>query len=274
MLEIRYPLVAHDGFATHLFEPIAQVIARPNETQIGKFPNEDAQSFVFDTTNLFERNKFSGYDRVEGGTRANIGFRYSASYNNGASLNVVAGQSYQLHGKNSFATPDLVNAGLDSGLETARSDYVTSANVDTGHGLTFGVGGRFDEKNLELRRGNVTAGYASPTYTMAGSYVFIDAQPNYSASDDRQEVNGSASVKFAENWQAFGSFATDLEYGTMYSLGIGIAYDDSCFSFSVAYYENENRYTGLASGNSLMFHLGLRTIGDYRYKYKLDDATN
>ena len=42
-------------------------------------PNEDAQSFVFDATTLFERDKFSGYDRIEGGTRANVGFRYSGA---------------------------------------------------------------------------------------------------------------------------------------------------------------------------------------------------
>ncbi len=83
MLEIRYPLIASNGMASQIFEPIAQVIVRPNETHIGEFPNEDAQSMVFDTTNLFERDKFSGFDRVEGGTRANIGFRYSASFANG-----------------------------------------------------------------------------------------------------------------------------------------------------------------------------------------------
>ena len=32
-------------------EPIAQIIIRPNETYAGKFPNEDAQSFVFETSN-------------------------------------------------------------------------------------------------------------------------------------------------------------------------------------------------------------------------------
>ncbi len=116
MLEIRYPLVAHDGFASHLFEPIAQIIVRPNETHIGTFPNEDAQSLVFSTANLFERDKFSGFDRVEGGTRANVGFRYSAGFLNGASLNLAFGQSYQLAGENSFAHADLVNVGLDSGV--------------------------------------------------------------------------------------------------------------------------------------------------------------
>lgn len=273
MLEIRYPLVANDGYATHMFEPIAQVVVRPNETQIGKFPNEDAQSLVFDTTNLFERNKFSGYDRVEGGTRANVGFRYSASFDNGASINITAGQSYQLHGRNSFATPDLVNAGLDSGLETDRSDYVASASLNNGQGLTVGIGGRFDEKDVTLRRGDLSASYASRDYSLSGSYVFIEAQPNYSAPDDRHEVNGAASVRLTENWRTFGSFAMDLEYGTVYRQGIGLAYDDSCFSFSVAYYENENRYTGLATDSLLVFRLGLRTIGDYSYSYKLDDST-
>ena len=75
MFEIRYPLIAQTETASHIFEPIAQIIARPDERNIGEFANEDAQSLLFDTSNLFERDKFSGYDRVEGGTRANIGFR-------------------------------------------------------------------------------------------------------------------------------------------------------------------------------------------------------
>ena len=43
----------------------------------GVLPNEDSQSLVFDTTTLFQRDKFSGYDRIEGGTRLNAGLRYS-----------------------------------------------------------------------------------------------------------------------------------------------------------------------------------------------------
>ena len=50
-------------------------------------PNEDAQSFVFDATTLFERDKFSGYDRIEGGTRANIGLRYTGTFDNGWTAN-------------------------------------------------------------------------------------------------------------------------------------------------------------------------------------------
>jgi hypothetical protein len=44
-LDYRYPFVADfGGLGVHTLEPIAQVIARPSETRIGRLPNEDAQS--------------------------------------------------------------------------------------------------------------------------------------------------------------------------------------------------------------------------------------
>ena len=69
-VEYRYPFVDVESWGTQTIEPIAQLILRPNETEIGKFPNEDAQSVVFSDANLFSIDKFSGWDRVEGGGRA------------------------------------------------------------------------------------------------------------------------------------------------------------------------------------------------------------
>src|SRR6185437_10764556 len=65
-LDYRYPFISVQSWGTQTFAPRAQVIARPNEPQIGQWPNEDGQSFIFDDTNLFRVDKFSGWDRVEG----------------------------------------------------------------------------------------------------------------------------------------------------------------------------------------------------------------
>ena len=44
-VEYRYPFVDVEPWGTQTVEPIAQLILRPNETEIGsKIPNEDAQS--------------------------------------------------------------------------------------------------------------------------------------------------------------------------------------------------------------------------------------
>ena len=116
-LEWRWPVLFTSINSTHVIEPMAQVFARPDEQYIGGLgmPNEDAQSFVFDASSLFERDKFSGYDRMEGGTRVNVGVRYSGVYSNGVTTNAILGQSYHVAGENSFAAPDLVNVGAFSG---------------------------------------------------------------------------------------------------------------------------------------------------------------
>ena len=96
-LELRFPVLFSSTSATHVLEPMAQIFARNDpayQSTLG-IPNEDAQSFVFDATTLFERDKFSGYDRIEGGTRANVGFRYSGAFANGWTANGLVGQSYQ-----------------------------------------------------------------------------------------------------------------------------------------------------------------------------------
>src|SRR3546814_4855364 len=103
----------------------------------GGLPNEDAQSFVFDATSLFERDKFSGFDRIEGGTRANLGLRYMGSFDNGIGLRGIFGQSYHIAGENSFAGDDLVYAGANSGLETDVSDFVGMAAIDLPQGYSL-----------------------------------------------------------------------------------------------------------------------------------------
>ena len=92
-------------------------------------PNEDAQSLVFDETNLFAWSKYSGYDRIEGGTRLNYGFQYTANFANGGHANVVGGQSIQVAGQNSYTIADIANTGLESGLDKTFSNYVAGETM-------------------------------------------------------------------------------------------------------------------------------------------------
>lgn len=156
-LEYRWPFLATGGPATQTFGPIAQIIVRPDETHIGDLPNEDAQSLVFDDSILFSRDKFSGNDRLEGGTRANVGFTYQARFNNGASFDALVGQSYHLTGINSFAQKDVSLSGVGSGLESDVSDFVGRVGFNNGHGFSVTARGRFDDSNLNLNRGEINS---------------------------------------------------------------------------------------------------------------------
>ncbi|MFN3765975.1 MAG: LPS-assembly protein LptD [Aliihoeflea sp.] len=264
-LEARWPILFSTSSSTHVFEPMGQVFARPNEPYgdtLG-IPNEDAQSLVFDATNLFERDKFSGYDRIEGGTRANLGIRYTGDFGGGWSANAIVGQSYHLAGTNPYASPDLVYAGAYSGLEDDVSDYVGMLGLTTPFGVSLAAGSRLDEQDLEVRRTDVAASYSTPAVSLSTQYSFIDAQPDYGFSDDRHEVRVGGSAQVHEYWRVFGNATFDLNTTNMVQRGIGFAYDDDCFGINFTASETRGNINNEVLSRDFGVTISLRTLGDF-----------
>lgn len=263
-LEARYPLLVTTNNSSHIIEPIAQIYARNDEQLAGRLPNEDAQSFVFDATNLFDRDRFSGYDRVEGGTRANVGLRYTGSFDNGFGVRGVFGQSYHIAGLNSFATDDLVKAGTDSGLETSRSDLVGMAGVDMPNGLSVATNVRLDERTLALRRADANVSFSNETLQTSLTYTQIAAQPEYGLAARNDEIQSASSIKVSEYWSLFGSITWDIDDSIINRKGIGISYADECTVFSLVYSDKYDPEEESASDWSIGARLTFRTLGDVK----------
>ena len=141
------------SFGTQTITPIAQFIVRPSELIPQIQPNEDAQSLVFDETNLFAWNKFSGYDRIEGGTRLNYGLQYTANFANGGHANVIAGESIQVAGQNSYTLFDVANTGMESGLDKTFSNFVVGEMIQpTSAPISLLSKQQFDSSTLQLDR--------------------------------------------------------------------------------------------------------------------------
>jgi LPS-assembly protein len=261
-LEARYPILFVGDNSSHVLEPIAQVYARPDEQYAGGLPNEDAQSFVFDATNLFDRDKFSGFDRIEGGTRANIGLRYTGTFDSGYGLRGIVGQSYHLGGLNSFATDDLVKAGANSGLESKRSDYVAMFGIDAPSGLMANLSGRLDEEDLALRRADATVGYLGLTWQAAMTYTRIEAQPLYGSQSDQDEIQTAGAYRFHDYWSVFGAITYDINNDVISRNGFGITYDDQDTLFSLVYKQERDTDSTLANDWSIGARISFRTLGD------------
>jgi LPS-assembly protein len=260
-LEYRYPLINVQSWGTQTVEPVAQVIVRPNETGVGTFPNEDAQSLIFDDSNLFKIDKFSGWDRVEGGGRANVGVQYTAQFNHGGNVNFLFGQSYQLFGQNSFALPSPTNTGLDSGLDTTRSDYVARATYQPNSMFTFSTRFRFSENDFTLQRSELetTANFGRWTTTvMYGDYA---AQPDIGFLTRRQGILSLAKLKLTPNWVLNGAVQYDLEDHKVVQTQAGIGYIDDCIILGLNYITNYAYSGSVSVNNTIMLQIGLRTLG-------------
>jgi LPS-assembly protein len=249
------------AWGTQTIEPIAKLIVRPNETYVGSFPNEDAQSLIFDDSNLFKVNKFSGWDRVEGGGRANVGVQYTAQFNRGGNVNLLFGQSYQLYGLNSFALGGTTNTGLNSGLDTAQSDYVARASYQPNSLLTFTSRFRMSENDFTLQRTELetTATFGRWTTTlMYGNYA---AQPLIGFLDRREGVLGSARLKVNPNWVLLGGAGYDIHAKSITQTQIGVGYIDDCLILALNYITSY-AYSGSVSVNhTYMMQVSLRTLG-------------
>jgi LPS-assembly protein len=262
-LEYRYPFINVQPWGSTTIEPIAQIIIRPNESYAGKLPNEDAQSMVFDASNLFRVDKFSGYDRVEGGGRANVGVQATTQFDRGGSVNVLFGQSYQLFGLNSFAVADVTNTGLDSGLQNTRSDYVARVNYSPNRTYSFSVRTRLDEATLNINRFEAEGRAAFDRWSVSMMYGNYAQQPELGYLTRREGLLGTASMKVAANWVMTGAARWDLEANKVNQYIVGAGYVDDCFVLAANYVTSYSYSAGTLPpvlSHAFMLQIGLRTL--------------
>ena len=297
--EWRYPILARSFIGDIVFEPIAQVIARPNETSIPSLVNIDAQSLVFDDSTLFEWSKFSGYDRFETGTRLNYGGQATLSLSNGGFINAMIGQSRQIAGANSYAQADAANVGLDSGLDSRASDIVGRFAFAPSSVLSLVAKGRFDKGNLRARRLDVFATMNLDPISLQLQYANYASQPAIGFDVRRQGLSATGKYDITKNYFLMGTVTFDMSrylynsltnptttyYGTtltgsnltgtaplfsVATLGGGIGYQDECTTLSINYSQiyQPQSYTGLPARNqTVMVTLQLRTLGEAKFNY-------
>jgi LPS-assembly protein len=282
-LEYRYPFLASTPLGSAVFEPIVQIVSRPNQ-QIGSqsLVNLDAQSLVFDTSNLFDWSKYSGYDRFETGTRLNYGSQFTLNFNGGGYANIMAGQSYQLAGTNSYATPDAANVGLSSGLDTRLSDYVASFTAAPNSIVSFLAKARFDVNSLAARRIDISTNLNFGALTSSIQYANYEAQPLIGYGVRREGLGISSLYKISDNYFAQGNVTFDMsrhlypEYligftnpgpFAVAAYGIGGGYQDECTSFSVSYSSIYQDYGSgsLVRNQTVLVQLQLRTLGAAKF---------
>ena len=264
-LEYRYPFINVQPWGSTTIEPIAQVIIRPNEPYAGKLPNEDAQSMTFDTSNLFSVDKFSGYDRVEGGGRANVGVQATTQFDRGGAVTAMFGQSYQLFGMNSFAVADVTNTAVDSGLATPKSDYVASLSYSPNRTYTFSTRARLDQATGEVQRFEAEGRANFDRWSVSMMYGDYAAQPDLGYLTRREGILGSASLKVASNWVVTGSARWDLVANQINQYVIGAGYVDDCFVLAANYVTSYSYATTTSPpilGHAYMLQIGLRTIAN------------
>jgi len=272
---VSYPWVANVGATSHVIEPIGQIVAHNSHVDQAFLPNEDAQSLIFDDTNLFDTTKFSGYDRLETGVRANVGVQYTFQGPVGYAR-VLAGQSFHLLGDNAYDL-NVLDSGFNpnSGLDTNKSDYVLGVYLAPTDVFRVIAQSRFDEDDLTLRREDLTAVVSYGPLLASATYTYGEAFDDTTGFYEEQEdLIGLATLRLTDRWSLSGSIRYDLDESKILTDSIRLAYLDECFMLSATYSETfiEDPARDIEPDRVVMLRFEFKHLGGFNYETNVVDT--
>ena len=258
-------------------------MARPASVSQRRIPDEDAKSLYFDDTLLFDIDKFSGWDRIETGSRVNAGLQYTFQARNGAHARLIAGQSFHIAGENPYKDPGLspisfsplgttsvavANFSPRSGLDTNRSDYVLGAYLSPVSMFRLVAQARFDETELSLRRQDVFAHMNLGPLTLTGQYSYWRNDPAIGLFKSEQDILAAATLKLSDRWSLMGLIRYDIDARMRLHDSVQLKYSDECFVLTAVYSETffDNPTLDIKQDRSFMLRFEWKYLGEFKYK--------
>ena len=256
VLTLGYPLARAGEWATQIVEPIAQVILAPNGENPTKIPNVDSSVFDFSDTNLFSKNRFSGYDRVESGNRVNYGIRWSVyGRQKHRSLQALFGQTYVLRNENELQ--DVM------GYENHVSNYVGRIRL-THEWATFTYRFRLDQKDWKAHKNDVNFEVGSNPLRLGVNYLFQDAyRLGQQQFYEQKEVTLYGRSQLTKNFSAEARYRYNLiknNKGPLESEAL-LRYDNECTTFEMGVSKSFTQDRNYHGDTSVNFRLYLKTLG-------------
>ncbi|WP_029008056.1 LPS-assembly protein LptD [Azospirillum halopraeferens] len=256
----RYPFVRYGESSSQLIEPLVAFTAAPNIDN-DDIPNEDSRDVEFDETVLFRPNRFTGIDRLEGGSRVTYGFRTGIYGYRTGSASLFIGQSYRLTKEADFA------AG--SGLEERLSDYVGRLDLAPAPWLDVNYGFRLDQDGLRPRRHNLTASAGVPQFRAFTSYTYVDQTTDRNAvqRNEIEQASFGFHSRLSPLWTLSAGYiqAFEPDPGPR-SAALVLTYQDECFTFETIARRDFTDVPGddVNEGSTILFRLVFKNIGEVR----------
>ena len=251
-VDARMPFIASTGSGQSVISPVFQIISAADHSNVNQWGNEDAITLNFDHTSLFLSDRFTGYDRYEGGTRANIGATYAYYGRGGGFIRASLGESVHIAGQNSFV------AG--SGLSGENSDIVGNVVFQPWSNFSLSYEARMLNDFSALDRQEALASLTFDRFSANLGYLSIAAEPNYGRIRAENWAQGDVKLGLDNGWSVFGGLTYDIGYSQLTRKTLGLEFDCECMNFRVTYQGTKDP-TNLVTEDRIMLSLELATLG-------------
>ena len=260
-LDWRMPFLRDGGdWGSQVVEPRIQLVTGPLTGSQYRIPNEDSIVFDFTDANLFSLNRFTGRDRQEGGTRADMALRSAWFLPENRQLEALVGRSFRVQEGGGPVYPN-------SGLVNRASDWVSRLTFRPTSWMDLTGRARRDGESFASRAYDIstTVRPLSDTSFTLG-YLQAPPMPYLNPFAQREEIYLGASQRIGMwRFTAFGR--QNIELNRPVAAALSALYEDECFIFETRFVKNyaedqttNNLYPG---ATMLLFRFGFKTIGDF-----------
>lgn len=241
-----------------LLEPLLAMTLGSNIDNNEDIPNEDSQDVFLDANNIFNPNRFPGYDRIEDNVHATYGLRTGIYNYKGHKGEIFLGQSYRFDDEdNPFQN--------GSGLEERESDFVGSVTAELGGRFRLNYGLQLKNDTLTSQRHEVDMGAVIGPANITARYFYADALEGTNLDRRREQMRGGVRYRLSDAWTAYGGAQYDLARETegLRQVVYGFEYEGQCVNFSANAKRNITRNSSGDSGTQIIFRVGLKNIGEF-----------
>jgi LPS-assembly protein len=254
-LKWSYPWINDMGNISALVEPIVAAFAAPVGGNPADIPNEDAQSFEFDDTDLFVGNRWPGYDRVDGGQRVDYGLHAGLFNPVAGSTQFLIGESYRFQNSTQFP--------LGTGLDNRRSDVVGRVTVAPSGYFSVFYRARLDSQDLAMRRQEVGAYGGVANLNGSISYIATSAIPSQPTVLPANQISLGLNFALTDKWSGQVTQTQNLNQGaTALNSAFRLTYRDDCLSVTGSIQRSAISVGDVKPGVSFVLTFVFRDLGD------------
>ena len=257
-LQSGYPIAKNFESSQIVVEPLAAITAGSNLNDNSDIPNEDSQDVFLTHTNIFNANRFPGYDMIEDDVHATYGVSTGYYQNNGYQGEVFFGQSYRFdQDDNPFPR--------GSGLSEKESDFVGNIAAKFGPNFNLNYGMQLENSSLASQRHEIDAKAKIGDLSLSTRYFYANALQGTDLDTSREQIYAGARYKISDEWAVFASNQYDLARETegLRALSYGLDYQGQCVNFLVSGQRTLTRESSGDSGTVVMMRIGLKNLGQF-----------
>ena len=223
------PLYKDTKKSKQIFEPKVLFVGAPNTGNDLNIPNEDSRNFDLDFPDLFNKNRLSGTDRFDSGSRVDYGLNYININKKKESLTSISlGQSYRLR-KDVFGS-------LNSGSNNYFSNFLGVIKVNPTDLINISSNFSIVPRNgsLSYAISNISFGSYDTRFNI--NHLLVSRTDGIEATtfDRRNQISSGFSSKIDRNWKFSASTNFNLKNEIKFqNWNTKILYVNECFGFSL-----------------------------------------